>query len=101
MSLPEFNGRDDRLPDSGLDKIDDLCRRLPSAWEIGNLQGHTKSVTVTIKFDDTVGPIAQAEACEDMLRAATVVGTLARNLRWERQQHEDWKRQALAAERSL
>ncbi len=86
IDIPPFDGQDDYLPDSALDLIDALVVKMPTSdWEVGHMQGATKSVTATIRFDGIVGPIGQIEALESLLQSSTVVGTLARNLRYERE----------------
>ena len=77
----EFNGEDDYIPDAALDKLDGFWRLMPDSWEVKSIQAHQKSVTVTIAFDGLSDPFAQAEAFDRLAACATVVGTLARNLR--------------------
>lgn len=84
-----WQGKDDHLPSGTLDLIDDVWGACPDSWTLGHTQGSQRSVTATIQIDGAPGPFAQVDALEALLKAATVIGPLARNLRWERNAARD------------
>lgn len=76
-----FNGQGDYIPDLGLDRIGELVAKLPTdGFDVPSIQGHQKSVTATFKFDGVIGPLAQVDALESILKASTVVRTMHANL---------------------
>jgi len=78
-----YEGEDDRISEEGLNRLLELSEKLPREFDVGATTGHQKSVNVTRKFPGN-DPLTQLEHLHNVLTASQFVGTLARNLRFER-----------------
>lgn len=83
--MSDFDEENDTISEASLAAIERLYERLPQSWEITSTQAHARSVTATIRFDGMTGPMAQAQALDDVFAALQCFGALARNLRRERE----------------
>lgn len=78
--VPPIEGNDDYLDEGGLAAVARLIDRIPDSWDVTSTQAHNGSVTVTVKQVGPYGPMAQAQAFDDLLSAGAAIRTLHANL---------------------